>query len=145
MRFAVLLTLILAAGSPAAPAPFLPRPRAAASPEADMKLMLGLWHRVSCTYGRIPPVPNPLNDSVEFSPGKIKYNDGSGAVWNLTLGVEGGKKTWDIHNSSTRWLGLYEMDAETLRVCFTNNKERPISITPTKPGEHLQTFKRKKP
>ncbi len=149
MRSALAILLTLAAGVLAAPAPFIKSPARtpAFSPEEEMKRMLGKWHRVSCTYGQLPPVPKPLNDSVVFSMNKITYNDGSGAVWDLKLGVEGGKKTWDISQpgSGAKWLGLYEMDGDNLRVCFTSNPTRPPTLIPSRAGDHLQTFKRKLP
>src|SRR5262245_47633744 len=105
MRLVPLIALCLVADLMAAPAPFLKRKL---SPEEDAKLILGTWHRVSCTGGSFPPVSRPLNDTVEITPGKIVYQPGN-FVWQLTLGVEKGKKTFDIRKDGAHWTGLYEI------------------------------------
>jgi hypothetical protein len=139
MRLVPLLALCLVADLAAAPAPFLKRKLTS---EEEAKLILGTWHRVSCTGGSFPPVARPLNDTVVITPGKIVYQPGNFA-WQLTLGVENGKKAFDIRKDRSHWTGLYEIDGDTMRMCFTPNPVRPISVTPTKAGEYLQVFKRR--
>src|SRR5262245_7288008 len=101
MRLVPLVVLCLAANLTAAPAPFL---KHKLTPEEQAKLILGTWNRISCTGGSFPPVPRRLNDTVVISPGKIAYGVGS-SPWQLTLGVEKGKKTFDIRQGGNLWTG----------------------------------------
>jgi uncharacterized protein (TIGR03067 family) len=131
-----------------APAP-LPRPDTA---KDDLKKMQGKWLRVSCTGGSFPPVARPLNDIALIDGSRITYDFGKGgAPWDLKLGTGKSPRAFDISQEERkgrgggRWSGLYELDGDNLRVCFTPGLVRPRSIQPSKAGEFLQTFKRLKP
>jgi uncharacterized protein (TIGR03067 family) len=135
-RCGLFAAVVLALGF--APAPF-PKPDTA---KDDLQKIQGTWNRISCTQGTLPPVPRPLNDTVVITGDRIAYPGASS--WVLTLGNVKGTKTWDIKRAegSGAWTGVYELQGNTLRVCFTPSATRPKSIQPTKTGEYLQTFQR---
>jgi uncharacterized protein (TIGR03067 family) len=123
-----------------APAPF-PKPDTS---KDDLKKMQGSWHRLTCTGGSIPPAPRPINDTVVIKDNQITYN--GPPAWTLTLGtLKDGRKSFDIKSGNGAWVGVYELNGDSLRVCFTSSPMRPSGIMPTLKGEYLQTFRRKKP
>lgn len=132
-----LALLLFAAGLVAAPLPFQKQPKSSA-----MALRaLGRWNRISCTGGSFPPVPQPLNDVVTLTEGKIHYGDAN-VTWDLILGYENGQHTFEIRQAKRAWVGLYEVKDDVLRINFTPSRERPNSIEPSRAGEYLQTFRR---
>jgi uncharacterized protein (TIGR03067 family) len=149
---AVLAAAVLALTAQAAPAP-LPKPDVG---KEDLKKMQGAWLRLSCTGGTFPPVPRPINDIVVIVGNHIAYDiqkpsdiGRSTLKWALTLGSGKAPRTFDIKRGEGErhpqvWSGVYELKGDTLRVCFRPGLVRPRSIKPSRAGEYLQTFRRKK-
>ncbi len=139
MRYSLPLLVLVFLSLGFAPAPF-PKPE---SDKDDLKKMQGSWHRLTCTGGSFPPVARPINDTVVITGNQINYPGAQG--WTLTLGKAGRTKTFDISQNTQKWLGVYELKGDMLRVCFTPSNVRPSSIEPSQGGQYLQTFQRKKP
>jgi uncharacterized protein (TIGR03067 family) len=143
MRTHLLLAVIAVVSLAFAPAPFPRRERG----KDDSKKIEGTWLRLSCSGGSLPPVPRPINDVVVITGNRIFYKS-SNSTWILTLGTAG-PRTFDLTRPEGgrvgAWIGVYEIDGDTMRICFTSSTERPRGIQPTRTGEFLQTFRRQKP
>lgn len=160
MILRILLALTTIGGLMAfAPAP---PPRASRSPRPlDLKRLEGRWVLIRLERGQEsgPPVVTPLSLEAEIRDGRYTYfRDNAGvppvqaaaATSQIALDASRSPCWFDLlpglAGSGTK--GVCALEGDTLRICYvvgTRNRERPTSLTPSRAGETLMVFQRKKP
>jgi uncharacterized protein (TIGR03067 family) len=75
-------------------------------------------------------------DTVRFDGDKLTFLRGTDTVSEGTVKVDAAKTpaTIDFVSGKTTYLGIYELQGDTLRICFVEGKARPKDVKGTKEG-----------
>lgn len=120
--------------------------------EGDLKKIQGTWKFVAHELGGQPaPAEQIAKMEITFTGDKFKVLADGKMVQEGTQKLDGNKKPGQIESKVTggeqkgsTLLGIYELDGDTIKVCFDlTGKARPTSFK-AKEGQFSATLKREK-
>lgn len=120
--------------------------------EGDLKKIQGTWKFVTHEVdGQPAPAEQVANMEIIFTGDKFRVLADGKMVQEGTQKLDGSKKPGQIESKVTggeqkgsTLLGIYELDGDTIKVCFdVSGKSRPTSFK-AKEGQFSATLKRKK-